>query len=236
MPRLWEIDTLRGVAIAMMLLSNLLFDLHLFAGCQDCYAGLWVPFARVTAGLFVLLAGVALTLSAARGKSTRGFVLRGLRILGYGLIVTAISWVVFPSAFIVFGILHLIGAGIILSLPFLRRPAASLVAGMVVIGLGLWVSGLSVETPWLVWLGLEPVGFATVDYTPLLPWWGIMLVGVALGNLLFPKGKPRFPLPDMSKNPLIQLLALAGRRSLLIYLIHQPIFVGILFALGIATF
>ena len=124
--RIWEIDLARGVAILMMLTSNFLFDLYLFSGCKWCYSGFWLYFARVTAGLFLLLVGISLTLSYSNLKEKskvniiRKYIKRGSRIFALGILITIITFVFIGDKFIRFGILHLIGIGIMLSIPFLN--------------------------------------------------------------------------------------------------------------------
>jgi uncharacterized membrane protein len=80
-------------------------------------------------------------------------------------------------------------------------------------------------------LGIMPLGFASVDYTPLFPWLGVVLVGLGLGSVLYAGGVRQFripPVPDRVVAPLTFL----GRHSLVIYLIHQPV---IILLLGLAT-
>ena len=228
--RLWEVDSARGIAIMMMVLSNFLFDLSLFAGCGWCYSGFWFYFARATAVLFVLVAGISLALSFSRGREFPHFLKRGLRIFGYGLLITAVTLVLFPGSAIYFGVLHLIGLSIILAYPFLRRKFLGLAAGIVFISLGLILEKIPVGFPWLVWFGLKYPGFFSLDYTPILPWLGVFLVGVFLGNFLFPQGKGT----GSSNSVPIKFLSKLGRNSLFIYLIHQPILVGIVLLFGMS--
>ena len=231
--RLWEVDAARGIAILMMALSNALFDLHLFAGCFWCYEGLWVSFARVTAGLFILLAGVSVTLSYSRAGvlgtgNFRKYLKRGLRIFSYGLLVTAATWVFLGERAVLFGILHLIGVSIIISYPLLKSRLLPLALGIAAILLGVFLETLRAGFPWLLWLGIRPAGLASVDYTPLFSWFGVFLVGVFLGNMLFPGGKRRLGFFDRSRLLPGRLLAWLGRHSLFIYLAHQPLLIGLL--------
>jgi uncharacterized membrane protein len=83
-------------------------------------------------------------------------------------------------------------------------------------------------------LGVRQFGRYMVDYYPILPWFGIALLGVFVGHTLYPGGTPRFTLPDLSQRAPIRGLTFLGRHSLLIYLVHQPILLGFLFVVGIA--
>lgn len=227
MKRLFEIDFFRGLAIIMMLLSNFLLDLNIFSLCSYCYSGFWFYFARLTAILFLTLVGISLTLSYSRVSKPcfKKYLKRGTKIFCYGLLITLITFVFFNPAFVMFGILHLIGVSIILSYPLLSKRLISLILGLVIIFVGFFVQTMFFDFSWLFWLGLQYPGLFSVDYTPILPWFGFVLVGVFLGNVLYPKQKPRL---GTSKNPVLGFISFLGRNSLKIYFIHQPIFLAII--------
>ena len=230
--RLWEVDSVRGIAIIMMLISNLLFDLFLFKGFTEFYSGFWMYFARATAALFILIAGLSLTLSysrvrkKSRGYKIRKYVRRGLWIFTIGILITIATYFVIGNDFVLFGILHLIGLGIILAYPFLRYKVLNLVTGIIIIIIGLMLPIFIVDFPWLVWLGLQYPGFNSVDYVPVFPWFGLILIGIFLGNVLFPRGERKY-LKGID-HVLTRIFSKLGRNSLIIYLIHQPVFVGII--------
>lgn len=226
--RLWEVDFLRGIAVIMMLVSNFVFDLSLFSYLDISASLFWPWLARLTAGLFLLLVGISLTLSfsseVARKAGFPKALKRGLKVFLLGLAVSAATWYAVGDDLVVFGILHLIGVGIILAYPFLNHKYLSLLGGCVVLLLGVWVKKIVLTFPWLVWLGFQYDGFGSVDYTPILPWFGFILIGIFLGKLLFPSGGRTFKPPLSSTNPLVRSVQVIGGKSLLIYFVHQPIF------------
>ncbi|MEE3276634.1 MAG: heparan-alpha-glucosaminide N-acetyltransferase domain-containing protein, partial [Candidatus Thermoplasmatota archaeon] len=57
--RLDELDALRGIALSMMLISNFVSDLNFFDIMDVAEDSGWWWFSRLTAGLFVAVAGVA---------------------------------------------------------------------------------------------------------------------------------------------------------------------------------
>ena len=239
--RLWEVDALRGVAIVMMVVYHLLFDLSALAGYDiDVVTGFWRLWARVTASLFITLVGVSLTLSLTRARQAAPaaplfgkFLRRGLEVFGCGLLVTAATAILYPSEVVTFGILHFIGTGIVLAFPFLGLKWLNLPLGLACLVLGRLIEGATLPFPWLWWLGLPPAGYSTFDYFPLFPSFGLILLGVWAGELLYPAHVRHFPLPDLSATPPARLLGTLGRHSLLIYLIHQPLLMGALMLLGI---
>lgn len=241
-PRFWEVDYCRGIAVFMMILFHTVFDLAYFGVFPiDVNSGPWKLLAICTASLFLLLVGVSLTLSGARAyrvMDKRSFLVKYLRrgggIMVLGLLITLVTLVMAPGEPILFGILHLIGLSVMLSPLFLRRPWECLAAAMVIIPLGWIISGIPGPL-WLAWLGVHPQHFASLDYTPLLPWIGVVFIGVFLGHLLYPDGERRYQMPE-NPVPGKKAISLIGRHSLAIYVLHQPVLllmISILFSISV---
>jgi uncharacterized membrane protein len=154
-----------------------------------------------------------------------------LKIFSLGLVITLATWVLIGHGFIVFGILHFIGLSIILAYPFLKFKLWDfyLPFGAFLILAGLVLSTVTFSSPWLLWLGFIPIGFYTFDYFPILPWFGIVLIGLYFGNLLYPDSMQRFKIRDFSKSSLVRFLSFLGRHSLIIYFLHQPILIALLY-------
>ena len=72
----------------------------------------------------------------------------------------------------------------------------------------------------------------TEDYVPLLPWFGVLLLGLFFGNAFYlsRKGAPAAP------PPLAAPIAFVGRHTLFVYLVHQPVLIATLWAVGIVRF
>jgi uncharacterized membrane protein len=235
--RFWEVDLLRGVAILMMVLFHLVYDLNYFAVYDiEVSSGFWLAVARLTASLFLLLVGLSLALSHSRamlmGQEKR-FRLRLLKrsawILSLAMGITLVTYLFIGKGFIVFGVLHLIGLSLLLAYPLLRLHRAKFIFGLLFILLGAYLQNISVGFPWLLWLGLVPTDFYSVDYFPVLPWFGVILVGMGLGEWLYPGYRRRIALPDLSLSPFVRALAFLGHNSLAIYLVHQPVIIAIMY-------
>ena len=233
-------DAARGVAIAMMVVYHLMYDLDYFGGYPiESTSGFWARFADATASAFLFLVGVSLAISYARasaghpGRSLFGkYLLRGIRIFAYGMALTVV-FLVFGMGVVAFGILHLIGVSIILAYPLLRYRFANLFLGLSLLAAGVYmrIEGLSSQSPWLLPFGVVPENLVMPDYRPLLPWFGVVLLGVFAGNVVYGGRRPALfagKAPAVAR-PLLPL----GRNSLLVYLIHQPILISLLAAFGV---
>ncbi|MEN3203383.1 MAG: heparan-alpha-glucosaminide N-acetyltransferase [Atribacterota bacterium] len=237
-----EVDALRGCAIVMMLVYHTLFDLVFFGNLKmDLFSLFWRGYVTTGASLFVGIAGLSLTLRFNREREGYGtslflkYLKRGFLLLVYGAAITIVTYLVFPEAYIRFGVLHCLGASTILAYPFIPRPQLSFFLGLGCIVLGNALSNRSFSFSSLFWLGFKPHNFLTLDYFPLFPWFGVVLLGISLGNLLYPLGKRRFTFPE-KPHLLLQGLAFLGRHSLAIYLLHQPAIIAFLLSLGLIRF
>jgi len=236
--RLWEIDLFRGIAILMMVLFHTVFDISFFGiASLDVSTGFWRYFGYATASLFLVIVGVSLVVSHARAQQKISglslalkFVYRGAFIFALGLLVTLGTWLYLREGFVIFGILHLIGISILLSPLFFRFGRLNILPGLACITVGWTISGMAGPAI-LLPLGIIPPGFISVDYTPLFPWFGVVLIGMGMGEFLYAGGVRQFSLrslPDVLVNP----VSFLGRHSLVIYLVHQPI---ILLLLAVVT-
>ena len=151
------------------------------------------------------------------------YIKRGLKIFGLGMLITLVSWIYLAEGFIIFGALHCIGISIIFAYYFLHIRYLNLLIGVICIFTGVILKTITFDFYWLLWLGFKPSQFYTVDYFPLLPWFGVVLIGIFLGNSLYPHYKRIFKLKNLLKLKIIKSVCLLGQRSLIIYFLHQPI-------------
>ena len=137
---------------------------------------------------------------------------------------------------IYFGVLHCLGACMLLWQPVKKLPVWALtVLGVLFAAVGLWVVDPAVvEVTWLIPLGLKFPGFQSSDYFPLLPYFGFFLLGAVLGKTIYRKKQTRFPKVRQSA-PVIAFLRLCGKHSLWIYLLHQPVLSGVLYLVSLAV-
>jgi uncharacterized membrane protein len=230
--RIWEIDFLRGLSIILVVGYHLLYDLGAYVGIKrflgwstDLSTVAFMVAQHFFAGLFIVLSGTSSTLTRSNKR-------RGLKLLAVSLAVTAVTYIFDPSEAVWFGILQLLAVSILIfGAAFEKaRPVTCAAWGVFVLGLAaalhLLKSSVAIRFDWLLPLGIHSPGYSSFDYFPLIPWFGIFLIGAALGKSVYAPRRSLLPwrLPQTFVNA-------AGRHSLLIYIVHQPVILAVLYVL-----
>lgn len=186
-------------------------------------------FARSIATSFLFLVGISLVLAHGHGIRWPSFWKRFAQVAGAAALISAATWFV-PGGFIFFGILHGIALFSLIGLVFLTLPWPIIIAAAAgVFAIKQGVSHEIFALPGLWWVGLAPVAPPANDYVPLFPWLAPVLVGIAVAILM---GKRDFWQRLAGINlpaPLQRPLAFLGRHSLIFYLVHQPILIGMVY-------
>lgn len=223
--RLIPLDLARTLALVCMVIFHFTFDLALFGFIDPGTMSqpFWYYFARMIAGSFLFLSGVSLWLAHGQGIRWPAFWLRFAKVAAAAALVTTASLWLVPGGPIWFGILHAIAAASLLGLVALRLPWPVTLALAAVILAAAWGPRFPALDPlWLVWTGLAETRPRMGDYVPLIPWAAPALAGIAVAKALRLdtwRGTP--------PSPLLHRLTFPGRHSLIIYLIHQPILIGL---------
>jgi uncharacterized membrane protein len=234
--RLVLIDALRGLAILMMVIFHFCYDLNYYKLVYfDFYRDpFWLNFRNFIVGSFVFIVGVSFSLATSKGVNWPSFNKRLLILVACAVGISLATYFMFPGRTIFFGILHFIALASVLALLFRQFYWLNLVIGAGVVFAALTIKSAMFNNDWLVWIGFYTQKPATEDFAPVFPWFGIVLIGMFAGKYIlantglvnfasnYPKGKP------------FNVLTLAGRNSLIIYMIHQPVLMTILYLLTLA--
>ena len=229
--RLERLDALRGLAIVWMAAYHFGFDLNHFGLLQPRQSPntdpAWVAHRTAILSLFLFCAGLSMAVALDAGQRWAAFWRRWAQIAACALLVSIGSAIVFPRSWIAFGVLHALAVMLVLArlLAPWRVALWPLATGLLVLP-ALWRHPVF-DGPALSWTGLVTHKPITEDYVPLMPWFGVLLAGLAVGQWLMARhgGLLAGPLPAV-----LRPLALLGRWSLSFYMLHQPVFFGLLTA------
>lgn len=202
------VDILRGLAVLLMIIFHLSYDLNLFNFIDiDFHQSLfWWAFPRVIVFLFLLPMGLAMEISFKGEVNWSRVFKRFLKIGGWAVVISISTYFAFPDKWIYFGTLHCIATCSLAATFFLGKKKLSLIAAIVI--LTPLLGGF--QWPW------PKLSHASMDYIPALPWFGVVLIGMALVHFNFHNQS----VPNL---PGKKLLLFLGLHSLVIYLLHQPI-------------
>ncbi|WP_268915674.1 DUF1624 domain-containing protein [Aureimonas psammosilenae] len=224
------VDIMRALALIAMATYHFTWDLdfHGLIARGTATEGGWRLFARCIATSFLFLVGISLVLAHGRSIRWRSFAIREAQVAAGALAITLVTLFITPGSFVFFGILHQIALASLIGLAFLRLPApVTLLAGAIAVALPFFVETPLTNSRWLAWIGLSASNPVTNDYVPILPWTGVVLIGIAAGRFMdgIDGWKHLSALNDRVKG--LRPLTLLGRHSLLFYLLHQPILFGL---------
>ena len=231
LPRLPVVDLMRGLAIVQMVVYHFIYDLTYFGWLHFVMteeAG-WIAWRNAIVSQFLLVCGVGIGLGDAAGRSGARFWRRWCQIAAAAALVSLATAWLFGPRFIWFGILHSVAVALLLARLLPAHAPANLAIGAALLILGSSVHDARFDPAWVDWIGLAAHKPATEDYVPLVPWFGVIAIGVGLAGLW---GRRGFAVPRswqrLDSTP-ARALRWLGQWPLTIYLVHQPILMGVLF-------
>ena len=232
------IDALRGLALVNMLVFHFLYDCFMVYGFDTrwaLYPGV-VVWERYICVSFIVISGISLNFS-------RHAYRRGLIVNACGLLITLVTALVMPEQIIIFGILNLIGCSMILTQaarklldkvnPFVGA-AVSFILFAFFYGVSEQYLGFFnlhlLELPdslyranYFAAFGIHNNDFFSTDYFPLFAWFFLFVFGFFLWRVFCAlRWEKVFKIN-------IPVLGFIGKYTLWIYMIHQPVLMGICF-------
>lgn len=236
--RIHLLDELRGLCILMVVIYHLfysaavVFNIPWFKNAYPFFKSIQPALAFA----FILISGISFNLSHNNTK-------RGTELLTIALAITLVTALFMPKQVIWFGILHFLAVanlfcgGIKKSLdkiPFVLGIILSVVLFVATYNISrghLGISPVAINLPSVFYstdaammFGVHSSNFWSADYVPMLPWIFLFTTGIFLGRHLH-------KLPVFIKERHLRPLAFVGRHTLVIYIIHQPIIMAVLYLL-----
>lgn len=143
-----------------------------------------------------------------------------------------VSYAAFPDSVIYFGILHAIAVSSVLGLGFLRVPLLLVLLAVVLLFIvPEFVQSDLLNSRLLAWTGLASRPPSSNDFVPIFPWFALPLLGIAAARLGLQSSWLTWAARVRINSRALRGLAWAGRQSLVIYLLHQPVLLSGLYVL-----
>lgn len=252
--RVWEIDFLRGFAVALLVFDHLHYivanvfgpawaevrynNLRFF---EDWYVfavnywngGLRHIFGPFFAGVFIFISGLSTTFSKNNFK-------RGYLLLLFSFLLSIVSYYVMPEDFIHFGVLSLLSLSM-LTWEFINRlfdgNKTAIIVTNLILGISLIVADYIITVNHIPpqnalsgvltmeWYKNQFQFRSPGDFFPLYINMGIFMIGAVIGNTLYCNKKSYIPKLNSFITKPINFL---GRHSLIFYIFPQLCFMIIL--------
>lgn len=227
--RLHGLDFTRGIACLSMPIYHSVYNLYVVGLVDSRWTShlFWQIYQHLGLGTFVLVSGMAFTLSTKNHINWPRLLKRAVKLAAVALLISLVTYLVMPERFVRFGVLHFFTLTILIA-PLLRPLKHWLIfPGLAIITVGIVVTkaGLYPE-PWLYITGLMSERPSSMDYIPLIPWFGVFLLGMGIAQFL--PNKTHSEAPKKWMRPVIWL----GKHSLSFYLLHQLAVFAILWSIA----
>jgi len=227
------LDILRGICIVLMILFHLNYSLVNIFGSEiiNFSQYFWYIVGKISALGFMIISWVSFYLAKQkyseqdlRNKYFKYAWVLALIALG----ITLVTYFFIPEQLILFGILHLFAVSFFL-LVFVSKLGyyCGIVAGMLIF---LWlIFPVSVENRFLFPFWFTHSEFYSADYYPLIPYFWYILWWYFIALLSDRYNFLRYLRVERDLYFVEALTARIGKYSLIIYLIHQPIIITLLY-------
>lgn len=235
--RVQILDLLRGLAIIYVMLYHLLYDLVYMANIA-------VPFFHSTAfeAAHHVFLVILFFVSGVCAGFSQNVLKRGATLFLMGECLTLATAAFAPRYLIVFGVLSCFGAAMLIygiiapALKILPQQAVFAVFALLAVMFysfpsteSLLFGSIQLDIPdnlnYLYPIGITSADFYSMDYFPLVPYGFILLSGTALSE--YTQGGR---LPKICYKAKLPVINFCGRHSLWIYIIHQPVFIALTYA------
>lgn len=242
--RICLLDELRGLAVIAMVIYHIFYSMTFLFHMECAYPIMRTvyPYEPVIPIIFITICGICCTFSHNNLK-------RGLLVFAISAIITLATAIFIPSQAIWFGILHFLGIAILIyalaektnilnKIPVNAGLFVSLILYIICYNIPKGYIGFiplfKIELPqelysfyWLSFLGFPSADFTSGDYFPIIPNIFLFFFGIFSGKIIDNK-----KLPEFMYKKLCPPLDYIGKHALIIYVVHQPLIIGVLFIIS----
>lgn len=225
------IDYLRGFFVVLMMVFHFCFVLadYNLVGFNFYRDPFWLNSRIFIVSGFLTIVGISLVLANRQGLNFKSYLKRLTLLIFYAALVSIATYIQVGERWVFFGILHFIAVASLLGLLVAKNFWLSALTALIILIIGSTVSHPLFDHPWLNWIGLMTHKPATNDYVPLLPWLGVVFIGIAIGRMFFVGSFQGIAtlLTWRSLSWPFKVLEFLGRWAIHIYILHVPVFIAL---------
>lgn len=230
--RLEKLDILRWIAIVLMVIFHINYSLlYIFNNnILNFSTSFWFIIWKISVILFIFIAGISFFLAEKKywDKIIAKYIKISLLLWWIAWMISLFTYTFFIEQFIRFWIIHFFALSFLLILIFRKFEYYNILFWFIIIVYGIFFIPI-IENKHLYWLWFEYIWFKSADYYPIFPYFWIMLLWYAFSMYLDKIDKLSIFKLNSWKNTFYKTLEYLWKKSLIIYLIHQPIIIWFLY-------
>jgi len=210
MERNYIIDNLKGIAFLLMFIQHIFYFFDVSNNYSTSYRNIDIidKSGFISRYLFILLSGYSVYLTYKKDNKIHfdKRIKRSLEILGHGLFITLITYLLYPDKFIQFGILHFLALGTLVISVLSPYKLLSISVLLISMFVTYPVTGTFADI-----ITGSNYNNMMIDWFPLNNWLPVLLSGLVIGQNI------NLNIPFLDFNNILTYL---GKNSLNLYTIH----------------
>ena len=211
--RLLFIDNIRGIAFIFMVIQHLFYfyDVSKYYATDYASNSLISMSGTIARTIFIILSGYSLALSYKNNKKKKNRFKTPILVLTHAMLLTCITWFLYPEFFIRFGVLHYIGLSTLLLsflAPYKNLYLPALIGSLLLSNNIPTIKNMNI----LNLISGSETAYSMMDYFPLLKWLPYSILGMFLFKI-----NENFDLKILSNE---NILTKIGKNSLNYYTLH----------------
>lgn len=229
-----KLDILRWIAIIMMIIFHINYSLlNIFSISYLNFSDFfWFLFWRFWVFLFITISSVSFLLSEKKhwDKVDKKYLKYALYLWAIALIITLFTYIFIREQLILFGIIHFFSLSFLLIILLRKARYLNLLIGLIIM-LIPFIIDMTVSFDYLFFLWFISTNFYSADFYPIIPYFWLFLFTYSIWLYLHEKQILQKILSWEKKWFAYNFFKFMWKHSLIIYLIHVPIIVSLIYLL-----
>ena len=233
--RILLLDISRGICVLAMIAYHFSWDLGYFGfvDLREITQGLGLLIAQLIGVSFITISGISSRLLTLSDKFKAKFLKRFFTLVSISITISVVTFILDRNSFIFFGILHFLSVCALFSLLLNKISNNFLLLFIFFASVIISISDIRFNSPFIFsWIGFNKNLPVTNDFYPLFPWITCYFFGFFLGNIIYKnldKKSKNSCMPQPEINRGLKFLEYVGQKSLVVYILHQPILFSLFF-------